>query len=1067
MKRPAYFFVMLVSCICSAQSFPVKNVNDGYVVTMLDGTREFSNNLREILIDNNGLCWFQNNSHISSFDGVSWKPYTFKTPDSKSISLRVNEIELSDDGVVWLGTSDGFFVFDKQSESFIPLKQKFPQLTGMPYSANCAYKGDNHFLFVSILEKGFYILNWKTAALKHIRIDSTNETEVATDGDELDVTRDKEGNYWGLTTDKKGIWHYNISTGEISRSWKDELPFFPAKRFRGRNITGITYSEKDNTIWLSSGPSGILENISLATGRNIFFTFTGDLLVKADTNTTKRYSIQTVKNDRDKNSWVIVGEKYLVKSNNDIHLFEYLVNDPELLPLGKLNSFYIETGAIKNRKQNDNLIWLSGDNGLSVIKKRNPLVRQIPIDTLSTGIEAPDYENIKSRKTIFFEKGKNNNYFLLQKNAGRPKLICFDNNLHIIKTLFNDQWKKYPAYFNTVFNPDTFYIAFLTDKMEPLNFRTGVVRDFKVDLKTLRTEEIKPDFSKRVLYYGAPDADNKYWLFSNGYLYSYEPGKNSLDSLYICKPDEKGEYKIELIKGYDYPTVLHKNSSTFWIDFIHTRELYKINLKAKKVEKIFKSCWEREGCEIPGGVFDIYNFDSSRIYLQQSFSVLLVNPFTDSITRYVDLFNNKLPTDFQMGSGIYNNWICHVTPDEINLLNTISGKHKKLSLNEDFKWKLSQFNSRPLFNDKGEIILMSSLNKGFVVFNLDSINNPEKPGNVNFSFVKLDDSYLSLDSLTQTRALSLKYNKYRSLHFRFSDLSIFNQDKVNYEYTLYNGGDTVWSKIEGEPELTFTRISPGKYQLLVRAGNGYGDYSTAITVFNISIIPPFTQTIWFILLLLIAGAAILYGIYRYRIKQVNRLQTIRNNIASDLHDDIGSTLNSISIYSEVAKQQAGKDIPALDLIGLNSRKIVESMSDIVWAINPENDSFEKIIIRMRSFAYQLLKAKKIEFTFDADEKLNSIALPMQVRKNFYLVFKEAITNLVKYSGATRVSILLTEKNKTIFLQIRDNGSGIKISPETQGNGLLNMKRRAEEISASLNIETATGLGTGVELELKL
>jgi len=114
----------------------------------------------------------------------------------------------------------------------------------------------------------------------------------------------------------------------------------------------------------------------------------------------------------------------------------------------------------------------------------------------------------------------------------------------------------------------------------------------------------------------------------------------------------------------------------------------------------------------------------------------------------------------------------------------------------------------------------------------------------------------------------------------------------------------------------------------------------------------------------------------------------------------------------------------------------------------------------------LLKAKKIEYTFDVDEKLNSVALPMQVRKNFYLVFKEAITNLIKYSGATRVSISLMEKNKVIFLTIRDNGKGIPINAETQGNGIMNMKRRADEIRASLNIISANGGGTGIELMLK-
>jgi signal transduction histidine kinase len=213
-------------------------------------------------------------------------------------------------------------------------------------------------------------------------------------------------------------------------------------------------------------------------------------------------------------------------------------------------------------------------------------------------------------------------------------------------------------------------------------------------------------------------------------------------------------------------------------------------------------------------------------------------------------------------------------------------------------------------------------------------------------------------------------------------------------------------------------------------------------------------------------ALIFFGLYRYRVQQLKRLQVIRNNIASDLHDDIGSTLNSISIYSAVAKQQVGRDIPALDVIGENSRKIIESMSDIVWTINPENDSFEKIILRMRSFAHQILKAKKIEYTFEVDEKLNSVLLPMQIRKNFYMVFKEAINNLIKYSHATRVSISLIEKNKTIFLNIKDNGIGIPVNHETMGNGLLNMSRRAEEIKAELNIVSGNGDGTAIELMLK-
>ena len=282
---------------------------------------------------------------------------------------------------------------------------------------------------------------------------------------------------------------------------------------------------------------------------------------------------------------------------------------------------------------------------------------------------------------------------------------------------------------------------------------------------------------------------------------------------------------------------------------------------------------------------------------------------------------------------------------------------------------------------------------------------------------------------------------------------------------IYKGGDTVWTKINGKPELTISDLSAGKYNLLLRASNIYGDYSDQVSSFDITILPPYWQTWWFRVMVVGFFVLIFYGLYRYRIQQLKRLLVLRNNIASDLHDDIGSTLNSISIYSEVAKQQAGKEIPALDMIGVNSRKIIESMSDIVWTINPENDSFEKIIVRMRSFAHQLLKAKKIEYTFDVDEKLNKIVLPMQVRKNFYLVFKEAITNVIKYSQARRVAIFLFEKNKTIMLRIRDNGRGIPVNAETQGNGLLNMSRRAAEINAELNIISGEGAGTEIELML--
>jgi two-component system sensor histidine kinase UhpB len=197
-----------------------------------------------------------------------------------------------------------------------------------------------------------------------------------------------------------------------------------------------------------------------------------------------------------------------------------------------------------------------------------------------------------------------------------------------------------------------------------------------------------------------------------------------------------------------------------------------------------------------------------------------------------------------------------------------------------------------------------------------------------------------------------------------------------------------------------------------------------------------------------------------------KLQNIRNRIASDLHDDVGSTLNSISVYSEVAKQKSPAVVDELEQIGEASRKIIEVMSDIIWTINPKNDTFENIVLRMSTLAYNVLKAKNIEHTFQADEVLNETKLSLESRRNFYLIFKEALNNLVKYSNATRVSITLTDENEFIKLSVRDNGIGFDVAQTSKGNGLLNMKSRAEEMNAQLKIESEKGSGTNVELIFK-
>lgn len=373
--------------------------------------------------------------------------------------------------------------------------------------------------------------------------------------------------------------------------------------------------------------------------------------------------------------------------------------------------------------------------------------------------------------------------------------------------------------------------------------------------------------------------------------------------------------------------------------------------------------------------------------------------------------------------------------------------------------------------DDGALYFASTA--GLVAFKPDELKeNSFIPPVVITDFNVLNKSVLQNDSTgilklpaDETTEIRLSYRQ-NVFSFTFSALSFVHPEKNKYAYML-EGFDKDWVYTDASRRIaTYTNLDPDTYIFKVKGTNNDGVWNEIPTSLRLIISPPYWQTWWFrsVIILFLAGLA--YGIYRYRLREVIRLQNIRNRISGDLHDDIGSTLNSISVYSEVAKQDASKHAHALEMIGESSRRIIDAMSDIVWSINPENDSFENIILRMRSLAFNLLRAKNIEFTFLADESLNNLKLSLENRRNFYLIFKESINNLVKYADATQVSIQLLQDGPLIKLLIRDNGKGFDTSQHSDGNGLNSMKRRAKEMKAQLKIESAIGNGTNIELIMK-
>lgn len=211
---------------------------------------------------------------------------------------------------------------------------------------------------------------------------------------------------------------------------------------------------------------------------------------------------------------------------------------------------------------------------------------------------------------------------------------------------------------------------------------------------------------------------------------------------------------------------------------------------------------------------------------------------------------------------------------------------------------------------------------------------------------------------------------------------------------------------------------------------------------------------------------------RYRIRQKIQIQEVRNKIAGDLHDDIGSTLSSINMYSQMIRQRIGdshpETFPLLEKISGNTQETIQNMSDIVWAIKPDNDQFEYVEDRMLNFAVELCTPKGIGLKFTKSEFRVKLRLPMEIRRDLYLIFKEAVNNAVKYSEATEIEISLRKKGQWLKMVVADNGKGFEITEKiNKSYGLRGMKTRAALHKGIVEIDSIPGAGTVVTLSIPL
>ena len=324
-------------------------------------------------------------------------------------------------------------------------------------------------------------------------------------------------------------------------------------------------------------------------------------------------------------------------------------------------------------------------------------------------------------------------------------------------------------------------------------------------------------------------------------------------------------------------------------------------------------------------------------------------------------------------------------------------------------------------------------------------------------------------------------NTENNLFFSFSVSPISEAKNCTYLYKLENGKSGPWIKMTSGHELQFANLSPGKYRLLLKAVNQYGEVSSKEAGFSFEIAAPWYATWWFRLLAVLIAALIVYTaiavqqkqklkkalhesqIIKLKAEQTTMLIHERERITADLHDDVGATLSSLHIYGDLAGQALDKK-PAeskamIEKITQQSKALMLRMNDIVWSLKEADTDSGDFILRVKNYCQEFLSNKGIAVTYQVDEALSASIVNPLARKNLLLIVKEAVNNVAKYSQASSVSCMLCEQTNYLMLSISDNGVGFNGAAAKAGNGLSNMALRCKQLGGTFNLSSENGKGT--------
>ncbi len=994
--------------------------------------------VRHILQDRDGFMWFCHSDGVTKYDGYDFKFYTHKELSSRYFPDKSTALVFLDKQQnVWIVTDAGaLMMYQEDLDRFQLMNDTSQIIKGTAYSF---IEDENENFWIGSTGGGLYKINLKKKYFKNYRTNNSDTTTINNDYVTA-LAIDHNRNLWVGTTN--GLCRYDTESDGFHRIKLANSNADDAFRFRVirsllvssdeslyvgtygglhkldlKNRTARQYlhqstdskSLRHNSIFkIQEDDQGIIWIATYGAGVNSFNPSTGVFnSYGAAMNERGRLhtkNLFTIYFDRQGRLWV---------GGADEGLFVYNPNSKKIHSIG--NSAYdsssISPGWIRNIfQENDSIIWI-GFNGAGINQyniKSGKVVRRFvnkPNDTTSLGHNAVVAIDRDQRGNLWFglEGGGVNK---LNKASGKFTRYIFKQKKNSIA---NNAVSALLADENLI------WITTYVSGLNVFDNNSGKFYYFRED--SLNNLGISFSATESILKH-----DGNIWFATHQGIVVFDKARKIFTKI----PNTRGEI-----------TMVSKNQELELRPYTDKEIL--INNDLGEIVKI--------------------NYNSPSDFRQE---ILWRDTVSAEQTREIRFAADRSR----------NLWI-----SSGDLLSKID-----LSKNDRSTFSVANAitNDRRLSGiftaDDGRIFLTGA--NGFIWFYPDEIEKDSTPLKVVLTGLEIfnrpieiagtdssaGEGYYLSGHISRLRRLELFHHQ-NFFSIRFAALAYTQREKIQYAYQL-EGFDRDWVYVGTRKFANYTNLDPGTYTFNVKATNADGYWNQDPVSIDVVILPPFWRTTWFMALSILLGASVIYTIHRYRVAQSLKVERLRNKIASDLHDEVGSSLTRISIYSDLLQNgvEAEERNNYLAGIGELSREVVSTMSDIVWSIDNRHDSFGALIIRMKDFATEALQAKNIDLNFSTRGIDENRILDPALKQNIYLIFKESIHNVIKHAHARHVEVCLANENDEFTMTISDDGRGFPQNNNGKGNGLRNMLRRAETLQGKFSIQNHNG--TTLTLKLK-